>query len=110
MHKKLILAAMASCLAACASPQLMTSHTASDEWTHLSGNREKGIASQFYNLGQGDAMMRWYLGQRAQQAYSTGDPNKVSLQRTYRIVPIPEHVDSDGTIKEASNAVIETVQ
>jgi hypothetical protein len=33
-----------------------------------------------------------------------------NLQRKYVVLPVPEHVDPDGTIKEASNQVVEVVQ
>ena len=34
----------------------------------------------------------------------------VTLQRRYVSIPVPEHVDPDGTIKEANNQVVEVVQ
>jgi len=32
------------------------------------------------------------------------------LQRKYVLLPVPEHVEPDGTIKEANNQVVEVVQ
>jgi hypothetical protein len=33
-----------------------------------------------------------------------------SLQRKYVVLPVPEHVEPDGTIKEANNQIVEVVQ
>jgi len=37
-------------------------------------------------------------------------PAGVKLQRKYVVLPVPEHTDPDGTIKEANNQVVEVVQ
>ncbi|MBV8141685.1 MAG: hypothetical protein JOZ60_06530 [Verrucomicrobia bacterium] len=77
----------------------------------MSGS-QKAVAREFYDLGSGDAIRRMYWGQRAAQAsngVSEADP-ATKLQRRYVSVPVPEHVDPEGTIKEPSNVVVETVQ
>ncbi|MBV8174221.1 MAG: hypothetical protein JO151_06610 [Verrucomicrobia bacterium] len=70
------------------------------------------MARQFYDLGSGDAIKRLYWAQRASQQYnSTADAAPAAkLQRKYVVLPVPEHVEPDGTIKEASNQVVEVVQ
>jgi hypothetical protein len=76
--------------------------------------REKFIARNFYDLGSGDAMKRLYWAQRRVQEYRssgiTDAPPAAKLQRKYVVLPVPEHVDPDGTIKEASNQVVEVVR
>jgi hypothetical protein len=76
------------------------------------GYHEKFIARNFYDLGSGDAIRRLYWAQRATQQYNgTADaPPATKLQRKYVVLPVPEHVEPDGTIKEASNQVVEVVQ
>jgi hypothetical protein len=37
-------------------------------------------------------------------------PPATKLERKYVVLPVPEHVDRDGTVKEASNQVVEVVQ
>jgi hypothetical protein len=32
------------------------------------------------------------------------------LQHKYVVLPVPQHVEPDGTIKEAANQVVEVVQ
>ena len=98
-------------LSSCASTKLPNSSTASERFSVLDGH-EKGIAREFYDLGSGDAVRRLYWGQRAAQqgnGVSEADP-ATKLQRKYTVVPVPEHTDPDGTIKEPSNIVVETVQ
>jgi hypothetical protein len=106
-------AAMASTLllVGCSTPQLPNSQTASDQFSKL-GPAEKRVASTFYDLGQGDAVKRLYWAQRrAQENGSTVDVQPtVSLQRKYVVLPVPEHVEPDGTVKEANNQVVEVVQ
>lgn len=100
-------------LSSCASaPRLPNSQTASEQYSTL-GYHEKFIARNFYDLGSGDAIKRLYWAQRNEGQYRARDgaegSSAVSLQRRYATVPVPEHVDPDGTIKEASNVVVETV-
>jgi hypothetical protein len=72
------------------------------------------VASQFYDLGSGDVIKRLYWAQRNVQQYRASGiadaPPTTSLQRKYVVLPVPEHVDPDGTIREASNQVVEVVQ
>jgi len=99
-------------LTGCASaPKLPNSQTASEQFSTL-GYHDKFVARQFYDLGSGDAIKRLYWAQRASQQYnSTADAAPAAkLQRKYVVLPVPEHVEPDGTIKEASNQVVEVVQ
>jgi hypothetical protein len=95
----------------CASTKLPNTQTAAEQFSVL-GSREKAIARNFYDLGSGDAIRRLYWAQRASQQYNgTADTAPATkLQRKYVILPVPEHVDPDGTVKEASNQVVEVVQ
>jgi hypothetical protein len=106
-------AAMASTLLliGCSTPQLPNSQTASEQFSRL-GPAEKRVASTFYDLGQGDAVKRLYWAQRrAQESGGTVDVQPaVSLQRKYVVLPVPEHVEPGGTVKEANNQVVEVVQ
>ena len=98
-------------LSSCASTKLPNSSTASERFSVLSGS-QKAVAREFYDLGAGDTIRRLYWHQRDSQqtsGVSEADP-ATKLQRRYTVVPVPEHVDPDGTIKEPSNIVIETVQ
>src|SRR5271165_3604646 len=103
-------AAMASTLllVGCSTPQLPNSQTASEQFSRL-GPTEKRVASTFYDLGQGDAVKRLYWAQRrAQESGSTVDAQPtVSLKRKYVVLPVPEHVEPDGTVKEANNQIAE---
>ena len=78
------------------------------------GYHEKFVARQFYDLGSGDAVKRLYWAQRNVQQYGASGASDTApaarLQRKYVVLPVPEHVDPDGTIKEASNQVVEVVQ
>jgi|ERR1700746_1377923 hypothetical protein len=101
-------------LTGCASaPRLPNSQTASEQFSTL-GYHDKFVARNFYDLGSGDAIKRLYFAQRNVQQYrprDTVDGSPVtSLQRRYVVLPVPEHVDPDGTIKEANNQVVEVVQ
>ena len=101
-------------LTGCASaPRLPNSQTASEQFSTL-GYHDKFVARNFYDLGSGDAIKRLYFAQRNMQQYrprNTVDASPVtSLQRRYVVLPVPEHVDPDGTIKEANNQVVEVVQ
>ena len=101
-------------LTGCASaPKLPNSQTASEQFSTL-GYHDKFVARNFYDLGSGDAIKRLYFAQRNMQQYrsrDTVDASPVtSLQRRYVVLPVPEHVDPDGTIKEANNQVVEVVQ
>ena len=102
---------VAASVSACSTPHLPNSQTASEQFSRL-GTAEKRVATTFYDLGQGDAVKRLYWAQRrAQETGGTADVQPtVSLQRKYVVLPVPEHVEPDGTIKEASNQVVEVVQ
>ena len=98
-------------LAGCtAAPKLPNSQTASEQYSTL-GYREKFIARNFYDLGSGDAIKRLYWAQRRAQETSalTEFQPATNLERKYVVIPVPEHVDPDGTVKEASNQVVEVV-
>ena len=98
-------------LSSCASTKLPNTQTATEQFSVL-GSREKAVARNFYDLGSGDAIRRLYWAQRASQQYnSTSDAQPTTnLERKYVVLPVPEHVEPDGTVKEASNQVVEVVQ
>jgi hypothetical protein len=109
---RLWVVAIAVALAGCAAaPKLPNSETASERYSTL-GYHEKLIARDFYDLGSGDAIRRLYWAQRRaqQSAGLTESQPATNLQRKYVVIPVPEHVDPDGTVKEASNQVVEVVQ
>ena len=104
--------AIALGLAGCtAAPKLPNSQTASEQYSVL-GYHEKFVAREFYDLGSGDAIRRLYWAQRNSQQYNgTVEASPVErLQRKYVMLPVPQHVDPDGTVKEASNQAVEVVQ
>jgi hypothetical protein len=112
--RRIILCGAVALSAGCASaPKLPNSQTASEQYSVL-GYHEKFVARSFYDLGSGDAIKRLYWAQRNEGQYRARDAgdssSSVSLQRRYVTLPVPEHVDPDGTIKEANNVVVETVQ
>jgi hypothetical protein len=98
-------------LSSCASTKLPNTQTAAEQFSVL-GAKEKGVARNFYDLGSGDAIRRLYWAQRAsQQSSGIADTQATTtLQRKYVVLPVPEHLEPDGTIKEASNQVVEVVQ
>jgi hypothetical protein len=98
-------------LSSCASTKLPNTQTAAEQFSVL-GSREKVVARNFYDLGSGDAIRRLYWAQRASQQYNgTAEAQPTTnLERRYVVLPVPEHVEPDGTIKEASNQVVEVVQ
>ena len=98
-------------LSSCASTKLPNTRTAAEQFSVL-GSKEKAVARNFYDLGSGDAIRRLYWAQRASQQYNgTADAQPTTnLQRKYVVLPVPEHLEPDGTIKEASNQVVEVVQ
>jgi hypothetical protein len=98
-------------LCSCASTKLPNTQTAAEQFSVL-GSREKAVARNFYDLGSGDAIRRLYWAQRASQQYNAAADAQPStnLQRKYVVLPVPEHVEADGTIKEAGNQVVEVVQ
>ena len=102
---------MAIGLSSCASTKLPNAQTAAEQFSVL-GAREKAVARNFYDLGSGDAIRRLYWAQRASQQYNaTADAQPATnLRRKYVVLPVPEHLEPDGTIKEASNQVVEVVQ
>jgi hypothetical protein len=97
-------------LEGCSTPKLPNSQTASEQFSRL-GTGEKRIARTFYDLGAGDEIRRLYWAQRrAQETGGNASAEPTSLQRKYVVLPVPEHVEADGTIKEANNHVVEVVQ
>jgi hypothetical protein len=105
----IVLLALAGCASA---PKLPNSQTANERFSTL-GYHDKWVATDFYRLGEGDEIKRLYWGQRASQEHASGysEASPVErLQRKYVVLPVPEHVDPDGTVKEASNQVVEVVQ
>ena len=101
-------------LVSCTAPKLPTAQTASQQFAALGSNREKGIAKNFYSLGQGDAVKRWYwdnIEGHAERPVSTeaqAQPDS-GLQHKYVVIPVPEHAEN-GTVKAASQQVVEVVQ
>jgi hypothetical protein len=95
----------------CTSTKLPNAQTAAEQFSVL-GSREKIIARNFYDLGSGDAIKRLYWAQRrTHETPGLGESQPpTSLQRKYVVLPVPEHVEPDGTIKEANNQVVEVVQ
>ena len=98
-------------LSSCASTKLPNTQTAAEQFSVL-GSREKAVARHFYDLGAGDVIRRLYWAQRASQQYNAAADAQptTTLQRKYVVLPVPEHVEPDGTIKEVSNQVVEVVQ
>jgi len=98
-------------LCSCASIKLPNSGTAAEQFAGLSGHSQRAIAKNFYELGSADEVKRLYWAQRRAQQYTgTVEASPVEkLERKYVVVPVPEHVDPDGTVKEASNQVVEVV-
>ena len=101
-------------LVSCTTPKLPTAQTASQQFAALGSNREKGIAKNFYSLGQGDAVKRWYWdnieghAERSVSSEAQAQPDS-GLQHKYVVLPVPEHV-KNGTVKAASQQVVEVVQ
>ena len=108
---KLASLALLESFCSCTSTKLPNTQTAAEQFSVL-GSREKIIARNFYDLGSGDAIKRLYWAQRASQQYTgtAGGTRTTMLQRKYVVLPVPEHVEPDGTIKEANNQVVEVVQ
>ena len=102
-------ALMAGCVTS--PPRLVNQNDAAVQFSKL-GSGGRGIAQQFYDLGAGDSVKRLYWSQRdGQKLPSTAEATPTEkLQRKYLNFTVPEHVEPDGTIKEASNHVIEVVQ
>jgi hypothetical protein len=113
MKAMALIAIMVTVITGCASaPKLPNSQTASEQFSML-GYHEKFVARQFYDLGSGDAIKRLYWAQRRVQQYADPvdpQPAGVKLLRKYVVLPVPEHTDPDGSIKEANNQVVEVVQ
>jgi hypothetical protein len=102
---------IAASLCSCASVKLPNSGTASEQFAGLNGNGQRTIAKNFYELGASDAVKRLYWAQRRVQETGGGQAEQgVSLQRRFVSIPVPEHVEPDGTIKEANNQIVEVVQ
>src|SRR5437016_3648594 len=101
---------VAVALSSCTSTKLPNTQTAAEQFSVL-GGREKAIARNFYDLGSGDAIKRLYFAQRNMQQYGgAAEAQLTTLQRKYVVLPVPEHVDPDGTLREANNQVVEVVQ
>jgi hypothetical protein len=109
MRFAILLVAIGLC--SCASTKLPNTQTAAEQFSVL-GSGEKAVARNFYDLGSGDAIRRLYWAQRASQQYNAAADAQptTNLQRKYVVLPVPEHVEPDGTIKEASQQVVEVVQ
>lgn len=98
-------------VAGCSGVKLPNNQTADARFAALHGGGDRQIAHDFYELGAGDAIKRLYWAQRrVQETGSTTDAQPTRLQRKYVVLPVPEHVEPDGTIKEANNQVVEVVQ
>jgi hypothetical protein len=98
-------------LCSCSSVKLPNSGAAAEQFAGLSGNGQREIAKNFYELGAADQVKRLYWAQRRAQEIGGGQAEQgVRLQRRYVSIPVPEHIDPDGTVKEASNQVVEVVQ
>ena len=95
----------------CTGTKLPNTQTAAEQFSVL-GSREKIIARNFYDLGSGDAIKRLYWAQRrVQETTGLGESQPATnLQRKYVVLPVPEHVEPDGIIKEANSQVVEVVQ
>jgi hypothetical protein len=102
---------LAAGLCSCASVKLPNSGTAAEQFAGLSGNSQRAIAKNFYELGSADEVKRLYWAQRRAQEAGGGQAEQgVTLQRRYVSIPVPEHIDPDGTVKEANNQIVEVVQ
>jgi hypothetical protein len=98
-------------ICSCSSVKLPNSGTAAEQFAGLSGNGQREIAKNFYELGAADQVKRLYWAQRRAQEVGGGQAEQGAiLQRRYVSIPVPEHMDPDGTIKEANNQVVEVVQ
>ena len=97
-------------MGACSSPKLPNTGTAAEQFAALSGNCQRGIAKNFYELGQSDAVKRLYWAQRRAQETGNPPPQYTSLQRKYVVLPVPEHTAPHGTLIEANQQVVEVVQ
>jgi hypothetical protein len=108
---KLASFALLESFCSCTSTKLPNTQTAAEQFSVL-GSREKIIARNFYDLGSGDAIKRLYWAQRRVQETGgvTESQPATGLQRKYVLLPVPEHVEPDGTIKEATSQVVEVVQ
>jgi hypothetical protein len=108
--RKLAVGLIALGLGACSSPQLRNSQTAAEQFSKLS-NGQKAIASNFYDLGSGDAVKRLYWAQRrSQEVTGTAENTGPVLQRKYVNVPYPPYQDADGTLHEGGIRAVEIVQ
>jgi hypothetical protein len=108
--RRLAFGLLALVLGACTTPQLPNSQTAAEQFSKL-GRGQKAIASNFYDLGSGDAVKRLYWAQRrAQESGGTADAQPTVLQRKYVNIPVPGYQDADGTWHEPSLHAVEVVQ
>ena len=111
--RKLILLLSIGLAGCAATPHLPVAQTASERFSRL-GRQEKRVASEFYDFGAGDTIRKLYWSQRDAQerhsGYSEAEPSPAPLEHRFVNVPVPEHVEPDGTIKEACNQVVEVVQ
>jgi hypothetical protein len=110
--KGIVFGLAALTLAACSTtPHLVNEDTAAAQFARLSKG-QKAIAATFYDLGAGDTIKRLYWAQRtAQETGASAEATPpVPLQRRYVNIPVPEHIEPDGTIKEPSTQAVEVVQ
>jgi hypothetical protein len=100
-------------LGACSSPKLINNDYAPARFAALSGNGEKRIAKDFYQMGGADQLKRAYWRQLNGVGYPEHKPVAdagTGLQRRYVTLPVPAAIDPDGTVKEAHLEVVEVVQ
>jgi hypothetical protein len=91
-------------------PRLVNQEDAQVQFARL-GPGEKRLASEFYDLGAGDAVKRLYWAQRrAQETGGTADAQPTVLQRKYVNIPSPPYRDVDGVLREGSIHAVEVVQ
>jgi hypothetical protein len=97
---------------ACSSPKLGGPQTADARFAALSGNSQRQIAHDFYQLGASDDIKRLYWAQRRvqEQGRDTADAQPTRLQRRYVNLPYPSFQDSDGTVREGGVRAVEIVQ
>lgn len=115
--KNLLLAICLLLFAACTPIHFAGSGPASREFSMLGNDyKKKYVAKQFYDLGVSDATKAVYWDLRRMQ--EPGPNEKLTsdaeeqpvLRRKYVTIPVPAYRDSDGTVRDASNQVVEVVQ
>jgi len=71
---------------------------------------DKAIANQFTQLAMADAYKRLYWAQQRMMEPHGNQTNQTELRRDYYNFPVPEHVDKDGNVIEASTQSVEIVR